>query len=210
VGLRFLILGAGSFAEDVADVASEVEAASVTGFVDTRLPAGATEELAGLPVYSLAGAKALISSHRLICAIGDSTRAPIIETARQAGFRFANIVHPTASISRSVELGEGVFISRRVSIAAATRIGDHTIVNRGALIGHHTQVGAFCTIGPGANIAARVRVGDGAYLGMGAVILDKRSVGNGSTIGAGAVVTRDIADGVIALGVPARERGAPG
>lgn len=201
---RLLILGAGSFAEDVADVASEVPGTTIAGFIDTRLAAGATGELGGLTVYALDDAATFAADHRVVCALGDNQRYPVVRLCKDAGLRFTCVVHPTASLSRSVELEEGVFVSRNVSIGAMTRIGAHTIVNRGALIGHHTRVGAFCTIGPGANIAASVGIGDSVYLGMSAVVLDRRSVGSGSIVGAGAVVTDDVPERVVTVGVPAR------
>ncbi len=47
-------------------------------------------------------------------------------------------------------------------------------------------------------------IGEGAWLGYGTVVLGGVSVGKGAVIGAGSVVTRDIPDGAIAHGVPAR------
>jgi len=47
-------------------------------------------------------------------------------------------------------------------------------------------------------------VGDDAWIGVGVVVLDGVRIGKGAVIGAGAVVTKDIPDGGIAFGVPAR------
>lgn len=47
-------------------------------------------------------------------------------------------------------------------------------------------------------------VDDHAWLGVGVIVLDGVRIGKGAVIGAGAVVTRDIPDGAIACGVPAR------
>jgi acetyltransferase-like isoleucine patch superfamily enzyme len=44
----------------------------------------------------------------------------------------------------------------------------------------------------------------GAAIGSGAVILCGIRIGTDSLIGAGAVVTRDVADGEVVAGVPAR------
>ena len=41
-------------------------------------------------------------------------------------------------------------------------------------------------------------------MGLGAVVVKHRRIGAHSHVGAGAVVTRDLPDGVIAYGVPAR------
>jgi acetyltransferase EpsM len=53
-------------------------------------------------------------------------------------------------------------------------------------------------------------VGEGAFLGIGSVVIPGVKIGRWSTLGAGAVATRDLADGVVAVGVPARALGAIG
>jgi acetyltransferase-like isoleucine patch superfamily enzyme len=47
-------------------------------------------------------------------------------------------------------------------------------------------------------------VDDDAWLGFGAIVLDGVRIGKGAVVGAGAVVTKDVPDGAIAAGVPAR------
>jgi acetyltransferase-like isoleucine patch superfamily enzyme len=47
-------------------------------------------------------------------------------------------------------------------------------------------------------------IGDDVWLGFGVVVLDGVRIGKGAVIGAGSVVTRDVPEGAIALGVPAR------
>ena len=49
-----------------------------------------------------------------------------------------------------------------------------------------------------------ILIGDDAWLGYGAVVLDGVRIGAGAVVGAGSVVTRDVPDGAIASGVPAR------
>lgn len=48
------------------------------------------------------------------------------------------------------------------------------------------------------------RIGKDAYLSAGAAIIGAISIGEGAMIGANAVVLRDVPDGAVAVGVPAR------
>ena len=45
---------------------------------------------------------------------------------------------------------------------------------------------------------------DDVWLGFGVIVLDGVRIGKGAVIGAGAVVTKDIPEGAIAAGIPAR------
>ena len=50
----------------------------------------------------------------------------------------------------------------------------------------------------------RVVIGDNCHIGMGATIMPGVTIGKNCIIGARAIVTRDIPDGTIAVGIPAR------
>ena len=59
-------------------------------------------------------------------------------------------------------------------------------------------------------VAMDIIVEDDVWLGHGAVILEGTRIGRGAVIGSGAVVDRDIGDGAIVVGVPARVIGTRG
>lgn len=70
-----------------------------------------------------------------------------------------------------------------------------------------TVVGHRVTVGHGALLEGCV-VGDGALVGMGAIVLQHARVGAGAMLAAGAVLAerQTVAPGVLAAGVPAREK----
>ena len=52
--------------------------------------------------------------------------------------------------------------------------------------------------------AAPITIGDNVWLGGGVIVLPGVTIGSDTVVGAGAVVTRDLAEGVVAVGNPAR------
>jgi acetyltransferase-like isoleucine patch superfamily enzyme len=83
-------------------------------------------------------------------------------------------------------------------------------VNTGATIDHDCIIGDYAHLAPGVHRAGSVQVGEGAFLGIGSVVIPGVKIGRWSTLGAGGVATRDLADGVVAVGVPARALGTIG
>jgi sugar O-acyltransferase (sialic acid O-acetyltransferase NeuD family) len=135
-------------------------------------------------------------------------RAATATAAVAAGVRRMDaVVDPTAAVASSSTLGHGVFVNALVAVGARTTVGCFTNLNRSASIGHHCDLGAFTSTGPGVVLCGGVRTGTGAFLGAGAVVLPERSIGIGAVVGAGAVVTRDVPDGVVVTGNPARIAG---
>jgi acetyltransferase EpsM len=201
---KIAILGASVFAEEVADIVTQIADCEVVGFVEGIDRAKCKETLLGLPVIWIEDVGQLQNGCQGICAVGSTKRKHFIQQAIDAGLTFTSAVHPSAQMSNTSTLGEGAIVSPGVIIAAYTAIESHVIVNRGAMIGHHTKIGSYVTISPGANIAGRVKIGDCCYIGMGAVIVDGITIGNNSIVGAGSVVTKDVPSNVQVLGSPAR------
>lgn len=199
-----IILGARSFAREVADLLSDLPAFTLTGFVENLERDRCAEPIDGLPVFWVDALADLARTCRGICALGSTERRGLIEEASRHGLRFVTIVHPSARVSSRSTVGEGAIVCPGVHIASQTTIGRHVLVNRGALIGHNVDVGDYVTIGPGANIAGFCRIGAGTYIGIGATIVDRVTVGTGAVVAAGAIVQRDVPDHTMVAGPGAR------
>ena len=132
-------------------------------------------------------------------------RKKLVEQYRRVGFSFATIIHPTASISRFSQVGEGTVIQRGVNISANTKIGSFCKLNTYCNVMHDNSIGDYSTIAPNAVLLGYVMVGEQGYIGANSTVLPKCSVGECSVIGAGSVVTKNIQPHQVVAGVPAKQ-----
>ncbi len=145
---------------------------------------------------------------KLFVAIGDNRlREKLGRKAREQGFVLVNAIHPSAVISPSVRIGEGVAVMAGVAINADSRVGDLAIVNTGAIVDHDCVLGAACHLGPASALAGGVTLGERAFLGVGARAIPGVTIGADTIVGAGGVVVRNLPDAVLAIGVPAKIKG---
>jgi sugar O-acyltransferase (sialic acid O-acetyltransferase NeuD family) len=123
---------------------------------------------------------------------------------QKIGFRFCNLIHPEASISKSAQLGLGLIIQNMVNVSSNVIIDDFVKINVGANVMHDCVIGSFTTIAPNAVLLGRVRIGRNCYIGAQATVLPDLAVRNGAVVGAAAVVTKNVNQKAIVKGNPAR------
>jgi len=108
---------------------------------------------------------------------------------------------------------------------AKIHIGAHTYINRYTFLDAtlSLRIGQHCAIGPGCYltdhdhgqaiglpplsqpmVAVPTQLGDRVWLGANVVVLKGVTIGNDVIVGAGSVVTKDLPEGAIAVGNPAR------
>lgn len=132
-------------------------------------------------------------------------RKQIVEIYRKLGYKFANLISSFAMVSKSVQFGIGVLIQSNSNISANVELSDFVRVNTMANIMHDSIIGKFSTIAPNAVILGKVKIGNMTYIGSNATILPGISIGDNVIIGAGAVVTKNVPDGKLMVGNPAKE-----
>ena len=142
-------------------------------------------------------------------AVGDRCR---IEASVLEGCELAEDVHvgPFAHLRPGARLGRGVHMGnfgevKNSTLEAGVKMGHFSYVGD-ATVGAETNIGAgtiTCNFGRDGK-KNRTEIGEGAFIGSDSLLVAPVRIGRGATTGAGSVVTRDVPDGALAVGMPAR------
>lgn len=204
---QLVVFGAGGVGKEVImtinAINSKIKQWELKGFYDdnpnVRLPKG---------YYRLGGLQELLSTKEklnIILAIKDSARkGELASQLRARRFRFVNIIHPTALICESAQIGLSAYVGAYSVIGPNTEIGNHLYMGNHTSVGHDTTIGDCCSIMPGSIISGNVIVERNTFIGAGATILQSLTVNEFCVVGAGAVVTKDVQKGTKVVGIPAR------
>lgn len=202
-----LVLGAGGHAKVLID-ALQLSGRRIRGALEADPSLWGTT-LLGVPIVG--GDDTILSYDseevELVNALGSThstaARRKLFETWKTNGYRFANVIHPTAILSKYCQLGEGVQIMAAAVLNASTNVGDNSIINTAAVLEHDCIVGAHCHIAPSATLSGCVEVKQGSHVGLGARVLQNLTLGEACLVGAGAVVLHSVERGQLVVGVPA-------
>lgn len=118
--------------------------------------------------------------------------------------RYPTLLAENSWVSNGCEIGKGAIIYPGACVNYGAKIGDFVVVNMNCAIGHECCIGDFASLAPGVNLAAHCTISKEAEVGIGAATLNGVTIGKGSIIGGQAMAIRDLADGRVAVGVPAR------
>lgn len=193
---KIILQGGGEHAKVVLDCLLS-QGLEVLGLFDPKF----TGELFGVPqrgVYD----PAFAPEAKAIIAIGDNAvRKKVAFTTTHA---FTTAIHSSCIVSKHAQVGVGSMILHGAIVQAQTKVGAHVIVNTAASVDHDCVLEDYVHIAPRVVVCGRVHVGEGTMVGAGAVILPGILIGTWAIIGAGAVVTKDVADGAVVMGNPAK------
>jgi len=132
--------------------------------------------------------------HYLMAIADASIKKIIVENFKLKGANFIGLIHPTALISSSAIIGEGVVVSHNVSIGPKVVLGDFNVLNSRCTIGHDSIVGNYNFISPQVALGGYVKIGDENLFGTNSCTIPGIKVGNNNMIMAGMVVDKPIKD----------------
>lgn len=205
--IELYIVGAGTYGEAMFDLAEHC-GYSVAGFFDDN------EEKIGSLIF---GKKVLgkveelfadnLTGVNVVVAIGNNrVRNNLLKQVREKGGATPTLIHKTVTITKNVEIGEGVYIQPNVTLWTSVKIEDNCVISPGVVVAHHSTLKEGSFVSTLSGVGAGITIEEEAFLGMAVtVVTGVKTVGRGSVVGAGAVVIRDVPPGVVMAGVPAKK-----
>lgn len=206
---RLIIISAGDFAREVADMARSIPESdrdwSLAGFLDDRknvLDAypGEGPILGGCLDYVIQ------ENDRFLCAIGDpSAKLRYAKMIEDRGGKFMNLISPLARIGSRTTIGQGCIICAGVEVTVDVLIGNHVTLLGYSVIGHDARVGAGCVLSAHTLVAGHAVLEEGVLMGGCSVVLPRAHVGAYAIIGAGSIALRKVRPRTTIYGNPPKE-----
>ncbi|HEX8516809.1 MAG TPA: acetyltransferase [Bacteroidia bacterium] len=159
---RIVIIGAGGHARVVCEAVLTQGKYDIAGFVDANIPPG-TEVMNG---YNVILAQA--DMHQLkayadcfVVAIGNNKVRENIYGQMKDILPPATIIHPSATVAGSAEIGAGTVILAKSVISSFCRVGENTIINAGVIVDHDTGIGSNVHLSIGTMVGSNSTVPHG-------------------------------------------------
>jgi UDP-perosamine 4-acetyltransferase len=148
-----------------------------------------------------------IQGKNFIVAIGNNEiRFRLMEYIQQNGGITPTLIHPSAIVSPSAIIGNGVYIQANANIWTKVKIENYCIISPGVVIAHHTTIGKACLISTLTGVGASINIKEKVFIGMGSTIVTGTSeIGENTIIGAGTVVLKSVESDSVYVGTPARK-----
>ncbi len=200
----YVLIGGGALAREIVDWFTPSLAASGSRFLGYLDDGAAPMKAFGFDLPQLGDTQLLELGAALpVIAVGPPAGKRVL-AERYAGRPFATLIHPTAVVSASARLGQGVVVGPLALVSANATVEDHVLINAYASVGHDVRVGACATLSCHVDLTGGVSVGRESFFGSGARVIPNTQIGERCSIGAGAVVVRRTGDDATLFAAPAR------
>lgn len=204
---RIVIVGAGGFGREVLQWARHAwpeHTPRIAGFLSAD-PTMLDSHAPTLPILGSPEDFEPRPTDGLVLAIGiRGVRREVAERLAARGGRFLTLVHPSAIVADTAEVGPGCVICPGAIVSDAVRLGRCVLVNYHASLGHDASAGDFAVLSPYATLGGGATVGPDAFLGLHASVAPARRLGAGVQVSANSCATVDVPDASLVHGVPGR------
>lgn len=199
-----VLLGAGGHAKVAIHAIRSLDQYSIVGCI----AGGPATNLEEVPVL---GDDAILPRLRsegikyAFIAIGSNEiRMKLGEKLISLGFSLPAIISAESSVAPSSVVGEGTIVMTRAVVHPAATVGRFCIINTAVVVEHDCRIGDGVHIAPNSVLCGGVVVGEDTFVCAGSTVVPGIKIGDHAVIGAGSTVIRDVPDGEVHVGNPAR------
>lgn len=195
---------AGGLGKEVLEFARSISRWDEILFVDDVTDA---TECHGARVLRFPDVAALDGDVEFVIASGEPAgRKALYERVKAAGYRFATLISPYATISSGVQIGEGCIILD-VGLSVDVQICENVLVNGRAIMGHDVKIGAHSVVSANCFLGGKTVLEQCVYLAPGSMVKDRIVIRERAIISLGTVILRNVKPRAIMLGNPAKQIG---
>jgi UDP-perosamine 4-acetyltransferase len=208
---NIIVIGSGGHAKVVIDIIHRMKDCRILGITSDSLKKDLF--FCGYPVLGGDDSlKSFVKEKNFFVAMGlggfkdNLLRTRVFNYIKILGMNFINVIHYSAIISDTVQLGEGVTIFPGVVINTDVKIGNNVIVATASSIDHETVIEDNVLISAGVIVGAYATIKSGALLALGSKVVSGVTIGSNSLVAAGAVVVNNIESNEKVFGIPAKAK----
>jgi sugar O-acyltransferase (sialic acid O-acetyltransferase NeuD family) len=117
--------------------------------------------------------------------------------------KFANFIHPSVMVARSVKMGFGNVLLANVVVNCNAVLGNFNTINSMTLLGHDIVVGNNNYIAGHVSVGSGLKIGDKNFIGLNSTIRNGITIGSTNIVGMASNIVKDLPDNSIAYGNPA-------
>lgn len=193
---KLAIIGTKEFAEQITDFAIETGNFEVVGYYDNIESKG--KIINGRPVFgpvadAVEGYREKVFDEIFI-GVG-YTRFDLREAfynELKGKVPFANIIMPSAEVSPTAKLGEGIYVGPHSTIAAHTVIDNNVFIHGNCLIGHDSYLKSHSYFSGRDFMAGFCNVGERVFIGLSVCVADHMTIADDVWVGIGSIVAKDL------------------
>ena len=120
------------------------------------------------------------------------------------GAAFFTVIHPTAQIAPTSQIGEGTVVSPFCLVGELAKLEENIFVNVRCTIGHDVVIGRSSVLSPHTVLSGASECGRSVFFGSGGTVNPGLIIGDHVKLSSGAIVNKDIVAGSFAFGNPAK------